>query len=123
MTAVMVTAFLLVIFVVGVTRFDQQRPPVSVALPEVPSLRPLSMPPGELVVDVTREGEYRVAGETLSEEQVAELLRQATLKNPGTQSVLIRADKETAWVFGVRVMELCNQANIVRYRVGVSPGQ
>jgi biopolymer transport protein ExbD len=119
MTGVIVTAFLLVIFVVGVTRFNRPEPRASVVLPDVSPLRPISMPPGELVIDVTCAGEYLVAGEKLSEEELTALLRQAALKNPGTQTVLIRADTQADWVFGVRVIELCNDANITRYRVGV----
>ena len=80
---------------------------------------PLSMPPQELVVNISREGRYIVARQDLSEDQLAALLSEAGRKNPGTQSVLIRGDAESAWKAGVRVMGLCNRAGIVNYRVAV----
>ena len=123
MTPVIDMVFLLLIFFLCATRFDQEEREVSAVLPEVAQSQPLSMPPDELVINITREGQYIVVGETVSEHQVAALLQQAALKNPGTQSVLIRSDEEAAWKFGVRVMGLCNQANIINYRVGVIPAQ
>ncbi|HVC95114.1 MAG TPA: biopolymer transporter ExbD [Pirellulales bacterium] len=123
MTPVIDVVFLLLIFFLCATRFDQEEREVSAVLPEVVESQPLSMPPEELVINVTRAGEYIVVGEKVSEDQVVALLRQAALKNPGTASVMIRSDEGAAWKFGVRVMGFCNQANITNYRVGVIPGK
>jgi biopolymer transport protein ExbD len=123
MTPVIDMVFLLLIFFLCATRFDQEEREVSAILPAVVESQPLSMPPEELVINVTRAGEYIVVGEKLSEEQVVALIQQAALKNPGTASVMIRSDEEAAWKFGVRVMGFCNQANITNYRVGVIPAQ
>lgn len=117
LTPVIDMVFLLLIFFLCATRFDQQERELSTVLPEVVQAQPLSMPPQEIVVNITREGEYVVMQRKLSEAQLAALLREAALKNPGTQSVLIRGDSEAAWKHGVRVMGLCNQANIRDYRV------
>jgi biopolymer transport protein ExbD len=119
MTPVIDMVFLLLIFFLCATRFDQEEREVSAVLPEVVQAEPLSMPPQELVVNVARDGQYIVAQQTLSEGQLAALLRDAGEKNPGTQAVLIRGDAEAAWRAGVRVMGLCNRANIVNSRVAV----
>jgi biopolymer transport protein ExbD len=110
---------LLLIFFLCATRFDQEERELSAVLPEVVQAEPLSMPPQELVVNIARDGKYVVARQTLSEEQLAALLQEAGRKNPGTQAVLIRGDAEAAWRAGVRVMGLCNRANIINYRVAV----
>ena len=119
MTPVIDMVFLLLIFFLCATRFDQEERELAAVLPEVAEAEPLSMPPQELVVNVTRDGQYVIMGQTLSEEQLASLLHDAGSKNPGTQAVLIRGDAEAAWRAGVRVMGLCNRANITNYRVAV----
>jgi len=119
MTPIIDMVFLLLIFFLCATRFDQEEREVSAVLPEVVQAEPLSMPPQELVVNISREGRYIVARQDLSEDQLAALLSEARRKNPGTQAVLIRGDAESAWKAGVRVMGLCNRAGIVNYRVAV----
>ncbi|HEV3344513.1 MAG TPA: biopolymer transporter ExbD [Pirellulales bacterium] len=119
MTPVIDMVFLLLIFFLCATRFDQEERELTANLPEVVQAEPLSMPPQEIVVNVTREGQYVVMQQTLTEEQLAALLGEASLKNPGTQAVLIRGDAEAAWRAGVRVMGLCNRASITNYRVAV----
>jgi biopolymer transport protein ExbD len=119
MTPVIDMVFLLLIFFLCATRFDQEERELSAVLPEVVQAEPLSMPPAELVVNIARDGKYIVAQQTLSEDQLAALLAEAGQKNPGTQAVLIRGDADSAWKSGVRVMGLCNRAQIVNYRVAV----
>lgn len=107
--------FLLLIFFLLASRFEQAEREVNVVLPEVVQAQPLSMTQ-ELVVNVTPEGKYVVAQKEQSEAQLAALLAQAHRNNPH-QSVLIRGDGRAAWKYGVRVMGLCNQAKIDNYRV------
>jgi biopolymer transport protein ExbD len=117
LTPVIDVVFLLLIFFLVATRFDQEERELNVILPEVVEAEPLSMPPQELIVNITRAGEYVVASQTIDEAGLAALLRKAALKNPGTQSVLIRGDGESPLRLGVRVMGLCNRAGITDYRV------
>jgi biopolymer transport protein ExbD len=117
LTPVIDVVFLLLIFFLVATRFDQEERELNVVLPEVVQAEPLSMPPQELIVNITESGEYIVAAQTLGEEQLAALLREAARKNPGTQSVLIRGDGNSPLRYGVRVMGLCNRAGITDYRV------
>jgi biopolymer transport protein ExbD len=119
LTPVIDVVFLLLIFFLVATRFDQEEREVSVILPEVVQAEPLSMPPEELIVNFTSDGAYKVQNEVLSEDQLDQLLQQAGLKNPGTQAVLIRGDADADWRLGVRVMGLCNRAKITDYRVAV----
>jgi biopolymer transport protein ExbD len=107
--------FLLLIFFLMASRFEQEERELKVALPEVVEAQPLTMTQ-ELVINITAEGMYLVAKQQYSEEQLGALLEQSRRNNPH-QSVLIRGDGRTAWRYGVRVMGLCNKAKIDNYRV------
>jgi biopolymer transport protein ExbD len=107
--------FLLLIFFLMASRFEREERELKVVLPEVVEAQPLAMTQ-ELVVNITPEGKYVVARQEYSEPQLAALLVQARRNNP-QQSVLIRGDARAAWKHGVRVMGLCNRAQIDNYRV------
>lgn len=115
LTPVIDVVFNLLIFFLVATRFDQEERELPISLPEVAQAQPLSMTQ-ELVVNITREGNYKIAQKDYSEAELSSLLRMVKSKNPH-QAVLIRSDGETAWKYGVRVMGLCNKAKIENYRV------
>ena len=107
--------FVLLIFFLMASRFEQEERELKVALPEVVEAQPLAMT-AELVVNITAEGKYVVAHQPYGEEQLAALLEQTRRNNP-QQAVLIRGDGRSAWRYGVRVMGMCNKAKIDNYRV------
>jgi biopolymer transport protein ExbD len=111
--------FLLLIFFLMASNFEEQEREVKVSLPEVVEAQPLAMTQ-ELIINITHEGKYVVARQQYNEEQLAALLEQTRRNNPH-QSVLIRGDGRAAWKYGVRVMGLCNRAKIDNYRVAVIP--
>lgn len=115
LTPVIDVVFNLLIFFLVATRFDQEERQLPVSLPEVAQAQPLSMTQ-EVVVNITREGNFFVAQKEYSEGDLLTLLQAIREKNPH-QSVLIRSDGDTSWKFGVKVMGLCNKANIENYRV------
>src|SRR5689334_4779319 len=90
--------FLLLIFFLMASRFEQQERELKVALPEVAEAQPLAMT-AELVVNITPQGNYVVAQQQYTEGQLAALLAQARRNNPH-QSVLIRGDGGAAWRHG-----------------------
>jgi biopolymer transport protein ExbD len=107
--------FLLLIFFLMMSRFEQEERQLPVNLPEVAEAQPMTMT-RDLVVSITPEGKYVVAQQEYREDQLAALLVQARRNNP-QQAVLIRGDGRAAWKYGVRVMGLCNKAKIDNYRV------
>src|SRR5688500_6894568 len=107
--------FLLLIFFLMASRFEQEERELKVALPEVVEAQPLALTQ-ELIINIMPDGKYVVAQQEQSEQQLAALLVQARRNNPH-QSVLIRGDARAAWKYGVRVMGLCNRAKIDNYRV------
>ncbi len=115
MTPIIDVVFLLLIFFLVATRFDQEEREISTRLAEVAKAQPLARPPDEVVVNITDEGRYVVVGETVSEAQLAGLLHDLAIKNPGAQTVQIRADDRAPFRFPARVMGLCEREGIRHY--------
>ncbi|MDP7019144.1 MAG: biopolymer transporter ExbD [Pirellulaceae bacterium] len=115
LTPLIDVVFLLLIFFLVATRFDQQEKEVSTKLAEVLSAQPLSMPPNEVVVNISEEGKYIVVGEELSEKMLTNMLHTMAIKNPGTQRIQIRADQNARFVFPAKVMGICERENIEHY--------
>lgn len=113
--------FLLLIFFLMASSFkkveqeERKERELKVMLPEVAEAQPLAGTE-DLIINISPEGQYVVAQKQLSEEQVAALLRVTHKTNP-QKPVLIRGDGRAAWKHGVRVMGLCNKAQITNYRV------
>jgi biopolymer transport protein ExbD len=105
----------LLIFFLVATRLSDEEREISVRLAQVAKAQPLSMPPGEIVVNVTDRGDYVVIGQTLDERALAAFLRDLAIKNPGTQTVQIRCDDRVAFRYPARVMGLCEMERIGHY--------
>ena len=114
LTPVIDVVFLLLIFFLVATTYDQEERELDVDLPEVAQAQPLSMTQ-DLIVNITRDGKLRVARSDYNENQLLRLIRASQENNPH-QSVLIRGDGESAFKYAVRVMGICNKAGI-DYRV------
>jgi len=118
LTSVIDVVFLLLIFFLVATRFDQEERELTIDMAEVPEAQPLSMPPNEVIVNVDAGGNYQVAGEVLSESALGELLHRLSVRNPGTQSVQIRVDRRTAFQYPAAAASLCAREGL-RYRCSV----
>ena len=114
LTPVIDVVFLLLIFFLVATRYDQEERELDVVLPEVTQAQPLSMTP-ELVINVMRTGKYRIVQVEMDEQQLGQVIRESHKNNPH-QSALIRGDGEVALKHAVRVMGLCNQVGM-DYRI------
>ena len=77
----------LLIFFLVATRMSQDEREISIRLAEVAKAQPLSMPPHEVVINVTEKGEYVVVGQTLDELALAGFFHDLAMKNPSTQTV------------------------------------
>lgn len=109
--------FMLLVFLLVVTNFKDKDRELDVVLPSASEARPMTEEPRELWVNVDAEGKFFVDGQTLDADEVAGLLRQAAVDNPGSQSVIIRADRRVEFDHVVTVMNLCNQVGILNYTV------
>ena len=106
--------FLLLIFFLVATRYDQEERELDVVLPQVTQAQPLSMTP-ELIVNVLRDGQYKIVQSEVSEQQLGRIIHESHKNNPH-QSVLIRGDGDVALKHAVRVMGLCNEVGM-DYRI------
>jgi len=120
LTPVIDVVFLLLIFFLVATKFEEEERQMEVVLPEASEAVPLVSKPREMFVNVDRSGRYFVNGRQLTAEELYSGLRQGAVNNPGRQTVIIRADKRCLWQAVVNVMNLCNKAQIHDYRVTIA---
>jgi biopolymer transport protein ExbD len=109
--------FLLLIFFLVATRFEEIEREMSITLPQASEAMPLTAKPKELFVNVSQEGRFIVSGQELGRAELYTIIEQAAANNPGTQTVIIRADKRCPFEHVVVVMDLCNKAHIRNYMV------
>ena len=107
LTPLIDVVFLLLIFFLVATRFDQQEKLVSIKLAEILKARPVSMGPQDIIVNVTRDGKYVIVDETFNELQLIDFLHNVAINNPGTQKVQIRADQEVKFLYPLTVIGIC----------------
>lgn len=117
MTPMIDCVFLLLIFFLVATRFEEMEREMNVVLPQASEAMPLTAKPKELFVNVDRDGKFIVRGQALPVAELLSTFQQAAADNPGRQTVIIRADKRCVWEHVVEVMNLCNKAHIRDYRV------
>lgn len=117
LTPLIDVVFLLLIFFLVATRFEQEERDMEINLPRASAAQPTIAPQKELFVNVTKEGQFVVDGRELSLENLQGRLVEAYRTNPGQQRVIIRADRESRTAHLVAVMDACNRANIRNYSV------
>lgn len=117
LTPLIDVVFLLLIFFLVASKFEEQERELNVLLPQASEARPLVSKPREMFVNVDQQGTYYVDGRRLGQAELLAAMQQAWTNNPGRQAVIIRADKRCDWEYVVAVMNLCNKAHIRDYRV------
>ncbi len=117
LTPLIDVVFLLLIFFLVATRFEDEEREMNVVLPQASEAVPLVSRPKEFVVNVDRAGRMIVNRQQVSRAELLAALEQAHASNPLQQTVIIRADRRCIWQNVMTVMDLCNQANILDYRV------
>ncbi len=103
--------FTLLCFFVVSQVFSQWEAEIDITLPTSSTAALDRRLPGEIILNLTREGGVVVNGRPLSEESLKTLLSRLVRYFPG-QPVLIRADKQTAYEHVIRVLDLCRHADI-----------
>jgi len=111
--------FLLLIFFMVMTRFDEEDYKLDVVLPTASEAQPLISQPRELFINIDAEGRFFVRGDERSITEIEEILEQTAADNPES-SVIIRADKESKIEFSVQVMNACNKAKLTNYSISTA---
>ena len=114
LTPIIDVVFLLLIFFLVATRFDQEERELDIELPEVAKAQPISMTQG-LIINISKNGTYKVVRKQYTEKQLSSIIRQAKQNNPH-QIALIRGDGGGALKYAVKVMSLCNKEGM-KYRI------
>ena len=117
LTPMIDVVFLLMIFFLVASKLDEADRSIDVVLPQASAAKPLTSKPREFVINIDREGNYFAGARPVRLDDLQQLLRQAAADNPQRQTVIVRADEETAHKFVVGAMDACVQAGIEDYQV------
>ncbi|MGC4004494.1 MAG: biopolymer transporter ExbD [Pirellulales bacterium] len=101
--------------IVGIDMANERE--LEIALPEAGAAKPLTVKPQNVYINIARDGAYTVQTVRKTPAELADMLRRLHADNPGRESLVIRADKQTPWQAVVTVIDLCDAAKIRGYRV------
>ena len=111
MSSLMDVIFLLLCFFVTTSVFSQWETEISITLPTAKSATVPGRMPGEIILNLAKDGTVSVNGQTLTLAEVTARLTRIAKLYPG-QPVVIRADKETAYESLVGVIDACRTADV-----------
>ena len=111
LTSMLDVIFLLLCFFVTASVFSQWESEISISLPAASSSETPSRLPGEVILNVARDGSVTVNAKKLTLSDLGERLRKVADFYPG-QPVVIRADRETSYDSLVKVIDTCRNAGV-----------
>ena len=111
LTSMLDVIFLLLCFFVTASVFSQWESEISISLPSASSSETPSRLPGEVILNVARDGSVTVNAKKLTLSDLSERLRKVADFYPG-QPVVIRADRETSYDSLVKVLDTCRVAGV-----------
>lgn len=103
--------FLLLIFFLVATTFQQTEREMQIALPEAASAGPISASLREIVVNVQADGVIIVGGREMDPPALQTLIADAVERNP-EQKVTVRGDRETPYALIVNALDACKSAGV-----------
>ncbi|WP_442485221.1 ExbD/TolR family protein [Aeoliella sp. SH292] len=109
--------FLLLIFFLVATRFEEEERDMAINLPKASAAEPTIFPGKEIFVTITPTGEFFLDGQQYTAGSLEQKLKSLHQDNPGKQRVKIRADEKSLTTHLVTVMNACNQASIRDYTI------
>ena len=111
LTSMLDVIFLLLCFFVTASVFSQWESEISISLPSASTSETPSRLPGEVILNVARDGSVTVNAKKLTLSDLGERLRKVADFYPG-QPVVIRADRETSYDSLVKVLDTCRVAGV-----------
>ena len=104
--------FLLLIFFLVATKFDEEESALDIQLPQATESTPIWSQPQSLIININRKGEYFVSGKNISTEELKNLL-ETSWKNPlADSSVIIRGDERAPFGVIVKAANLCQELKL-----------
>lgn len=110
-TAMIDVVFLLLCFFITTSVFSQWELEVDVVLPTAQSSKMPDRLPGEVIVNLSRDGQVTINRQQLSRADLLDRLSRLARFFPG-QSVVIRADRQTSYEDLVAIIDACRLADI-----------
>jgi len=121
MTPIIDVVFNLLIFFLVGTRYAEIERDIVVNPPAARHAQAVASTPRELIVNVSREGRFTVAGVEYTPEDLERLLARSVEENPD-QAVVIRGDRRVILQLPVNVLNLCEKYNVRRkYLATIQP--
>ena len=111
LTSMLDVIFLLLCFFVAVSVFSQWENEISIKLPSAETSDEPDRLPGEIIVNLAKDGTVVVNGKLLELADLQARLKKVAKFYPG-QPVIIRADKELAYEKLVKVIDTCRAADV-----------
>ena len=111
LTSMLDVIFLLLCFFVTVSVFSQWESEISIKLPTAKTAEAPERLPGEIIVNLSKDGSIKVNGATMSLADLQSKLARISKFSPG-QPVIIRADKETKYDYLVGVIDACRAGDV-----------
>jgi len=103
--------FITLIFYMTLSIFYQLETELSITVPRAEQSEEVMRSPGEIIINLDREGVVVVNQKTLDYEGLQKMLQRISTLYPN-QSIIIRADKKTYHESVVKVLDACAAANI-----------
>ena len=111
LTSMLDVIFLLLCFFVTVSVFSQWENEISIKLPSAATSDEPDRLPGEIVVNLSKDGKVTVNGQTLTLDDLKARLAKVAKYYPG-QPVIIRADKAVRYETLVDLIDACRAADV-----------
>jgi len=111
MTPMIDMVFLLLIFFLVATTFQEEEREMQIALPEAAAAGPISAALREIIINVAENGDMIVSRRTLDAGGLRKIIEAAVADNP-KQKVTIRGDQRARYEFIVRPLDICKSAGI-----------
>ena len=122
LTPLIDVVFLLLIFFLVTSEFEEDERRLDIVLPTATSAVPMIGKPREIVIDIDQAGEIYLRGQATSLADLEKLLKASVASNPTNQSAVFRADRGTSFQPVVSVMDVCNRSGISDYSVTTQEG-
>ncbi len=109
--------FILIIFFLATTTFQQEERDIKVKLPESREGKTLSQSTKLIVINVRRDGTYLLGSDEVSPEGMGQAIAEAVKSDPG-QKVLVRGDREALHGHVAVAVALCKKAGVREANIG-----
>jgi biopolymer transport protein ExbD len=119
LTSMLDVIFLLLCFFVTASVFSQWENEISIQLPSAATGEQPARMPGEIIVNLGKDGGISVNGRKLTLEDLESRLARIAKFYPG-QPVIIRADRDTRYDSLVKVIDTCRAADVWNFSLATS---